>query len=82
MDFIKLIDKLLILNSKMKPGCYLDIHIGKTFKVCVLTYKKQTLEEIKILEDIKFNELSCECTEIYNRIHERVKHLLDNVLPL
>lgn len=76
MDFIQLIDKLLILNSKMKQGCHLEIHIGKTFRVHLFTYKKQKLE------DVKMNALSCECTEIYNRIHERVKHLLDNVLPL
>lgn len=79
MDFLYLIDKLLFLKSNLKPEYELHIHI--TDSILITLWDKITKDEIKI-EKTKLNHISCECTEIHNRVINKLKKYMDNVLPL
>ena len=79
MDFLYLIDKLLFLKSNLKPEYELHIHI--TDSILITLWDKMTKEEIKI-EKTRLNHISCECTEIHNRVLKKIEKYMDNVLPL
>lgn len=77
MDFIELIDKLLFLKSNLRSGCDLEIEISHAIIVRLVIGDKT-----RVIESTKLNAISCECTEIHNRVKSRLKPYLDNVLPL
>lgn len=77
MDFIKLIDKLLVLKSNLNEKYDLEIHIINSLTVRLLD--KQT-KKSTLIDKTKLGAMSCECTEIYNRVHNKVKPYLDNIL--
>ena len=77
MDFIKLIDKLLLLKSNLNEKYDLEIHITNSLTVRLLDERTR---KSTLIDKTKLNAISCECTEIYNRVSNALKPYLDNVL--
>lgn len=79
MDFICLIDKLLHLKSNLNERYDLEIHITNSLTVRLLDERTR---KSTLIDKTKLNVISCECTEIYNRVNNALKPYIDNVLPL
>lgn len=78
MDLLELLDKLLYLKSNLRRGYDLEIKISSAIIVTLIDPTKQRV----IIEKTKLDAISCECTEIHNRVRSRLLPYMDNVLPL
>lgn len=77
MDFIKLIDKLLFLKANLNEKYDLEIHITNSLTVRLLDERTR---KSTLIDKTKLNVISCECTEIYNRVSIALTPYLDNIL--
>ena len=77
MDFICLIDKLLTLKSNLRDGYDLEIHLTNSLTIRLLDERTR---KSTLIDKTKLSAISCECTEIYNRVHNALKPHLDDIL--